>query len=106
MRTKIGNVMVVTGDEMSQIRTASNYMLIGYDLYIRNDVYLRDIFDAAGYKTFDTALPQTWVNEEMAQGKPFPKGVWSYDKNRIFGDFVPMETALERIVELWKELAK
>ena len=75
----------------------------GTELHLDPDTNMRTLFDAAGYVTYDTALPQPWVDEwnRCRYGSyTVPKGVWCYDKDRgcgIFGKFVPMETALAEL---------
>lgn len=46
----------------------------------------------AGLKTFDTALPQAWVDDVREKtGKPFPFGfVWNYPENSIYGEPFPL----------------
>lgn len=51
-----------------------------------------------GLSTFDTALPQPWVNNCQSQGFD-PRGVvvWSYDRHSTFGEPFPLteEAAIE-----------
>jgi hypothetical protein len=47
---------------------------------------------ARGIKTFDTALPQDWVDEVVRRTgfDPFGHFVWSYDAPRTFGMAMPV----------------
>lgn len=70
-------------------------------LWIDRQTSIDDLAKCAGLKTYDCALPMGWVRKEFLDvGKPFPIGVWSYDDNRNFGEFVPMLVMLDIIAQL------
>ena len=49
--------------------------------------------------TYDTALPQDWVNAKVRQGfDPRPVVVWGYPKGSIFG--LPLPLTVEAEAEL------
>ena len=79
----------------------------GTGLNLHPNTTLNELFYAAGYVTFDTALPQGWVDEwNKCRYGPYtvPKGVWCYDRDKgcgLFGKFVSMDEAL---IELGKKM--
>ena len=77
----------------------------GTNVFLDPHTTVHELFKAAGYKTFDTALPQPWVDqwnrERNTEQYVVPRGVWCYDEGfGIFGQFVSMEDALKKIGEL------
>lgn len=72
--------------------------LPGSTIYLAASTTLGDLALAAGLKSFDYALPHDWVKAEFwAKGKDTPRGVWSYDCSRIYGEFVSVDQMLSLI---------
>lgn len=70
-------------------------------LWIDGQTSIDLLAKCAGLKSYDCALPMVWVRKEFLDvGKPFPRGVWSYDDNKNFGEFVPMMVMLDRIAQM------
>jgi len=86
----------------------------GTNMYLNPYTSIREVFDAAGYKTFDTALPQPWVDEWNRKNREknpnadyiVPRGVWWYDDGSIWGEFVSLETAMKKLGEQINEREK
>lgn len=78
--------------------SAESLHIPGTDYYLSAYTTLGDVAKAAGLKTYDHALPQQWIEAEYwNKGKETPRGVWSYDANSIFGEFVSLDEMLRRI---------
>lgn len=68
----------------------------------------RNIFTAAGYKTFDFAMPQQWYDAYIAQHGRTPRGVWWYPprdhpthgNSWLHGCFVDRVDALDKLGQL------
>lgn len=51
----------------------------------------RDLAEELGYKDYDTALPQTWVDAAYDRGwDVVGHFVWSYEKNTLVGNPLPV----------------
>lgn len=84
-----------------------HYFEFAPDMWIRKDSTVREVFEAAGWSSFDGALPQEWVKQNYwDRGKGTPLGVWSYDRNGAFGEFVPIEEAYRKLAEIVREKRK
>lgn len=61
---------------------------------------MEDLARAIGLKTYDLALPYVWVEREyLSAGREFPRGVWCYDDNKTWGEFVSMEDMIAMLGE-------
>lgn len=64
----------------------------------------QDLAESMGLKSFDTALPQDWVDEAFDLGlDPRPSVVWSYDHHMVFGQPVGVD-AIGKIIVAAMEL--
>jgi hypothetical protein len=52
------------------------------------------LFRAAGFKSFDCALPLTFRDEYYHKYEEHPNGVWCYDR-QTFGEFIPVSHAVK-----------
>lgn len=67
-------------------------------IYFASDkLTMGDLAKSIGLRSFDCALPHNWVKAEYAKTGEYPRGVWSYDKNRTFGDFVSRDEMIKRL---------
>ena len=72
---------------------AMTLKLPGTEWYLPAGVTKDLLFHAAGFRSFDCALPQKWVNEYCLTYGKKPVGVWCYD-TQTFGEFLPLSHAL------------
>lgn len=63
---------------------------------------MHDIAEAAGLKTYDTALPQKWVDDVREKTGTYPFGfVWSYDKATIWGEPYPLTRKARELLAVY-----
>jgi len=63
---------------------------------------ITEVAEALGLKSYDTALPQNWVDDFFKETGLYPVGnfVWSYDVYGTFGNAVPLnETAVIELIK-------
>lgn len=82
-----------------QHRDPAALRIPGTDYYLLDHVTMGDIVKAAGIKSFDYALPQSFFDDYTRRHGEAPRGVWSYDDKRILGDFVSLYDLLKIIGE-------
>lgn len=79
-------------------KLAAKLVVIDTSWYISGHMGVTDIAKAAGIHTFDTVFPIDWLRETYwNQGLDTPLGVWSYDDNRVFGEFVSIQRMFEKM---------
>lgn len=67
----------------------------GTNYYLGEYATMGEIAKAADhYDACDFALPQSFYNDYMKRHGEPPRGVWSYQKNRTFGEFVSLHQLL------------
>lgn len=70
------------------------------NLYVSPSTSISDIARAAGLRNYDYALPLQWVRANYTdKGLGYPLGVWSYDDNPHFGNFVGLGEMLQTIAD-------
>lgn len=74
-------------------------------LYVRDHTRLDVIAIASGLKEYDYAFPLQWVKDLFwDKGKDTPFGVWSFDDDKYFGQFVSLDHMLKRIGEYLQQI--
>ena len=78
--------------EPEHISSVLKRVLDEYRIYVNKEPLTVD--QAArqrGYKVYDVALPQPWVDEQMEAGlDPRAHFVWCYDECKTFGEPAPI----------------
>ena len=69
-------------------------------VFLSAHTFVDSMARAIGLQTYDLALPYSWVESEyLSRGLPFPRGCWCYDDNRVFGEFVSLDTMIARLAD-------
>lgn len=105
MQARISTKIVVNGKGLlvdTQDYFGKGVEIPGTGFYLNPDTTINDVFMAAGYRTFDLALPVNWLKQHYSRPDGsyiVPKGAWVYEGPSIFGEFVSLEDALVRLGE-------
>lgn len=94
---RIDSLRIYNEDELTVNQAKSFMMALGDGLYISRDTPSKNVYEAAGLKSYDFALPQDWFDERVKKDGKAPRGVWCYDSKGIFGEFVSLDSCLAKI---------
>ena len=63
---------------------------------------------ALGLRSYDTALPQDWVNDftKVTGVNPYGRFVWSYDGAGIFGTPVALDEEAKKLLRAFETAAR
>lgn len=102
MAIKLDKVSVYTKHELT-VAQAESMLDLGDGFYIAQYTVTDDIYRAVGLKSYDFALPHHWFFAYLEKHRKPPEGVWCYDHEKIFGEFVSLESALVELRHIASE---